>query len=173
MNQKNDAIFYEKIYIYHPALRVIVGGVSAFTIPLFTYPLIALDAFSGLWFVWLIFDSVIFGTLGYVWLALWSLRQIAEVSDTGVRVRTFTMPPRSDETWTPGQIRVCEVIEILEDPYLGTWRISGYRRPKNCRINPGVILVFSEGGYQTFRSKRPQDFKEAVDSMKSEWLRAQ
>lgn len=173
MSQKTDLIFSEKIYIYHLGLRVILGGVSAFTIPLFTYPLIALDAFSGIWLVWLIFDSVIFGALGYVWLALWSLRQIAEVSDTGIRVRTFTMPPRSDETWTPGQIRVCETIEILEDPYLGTWCICGHRRPKHERNNPGVVLIFSEGDSQIVRSKRPQDFKEAVDLMKSEWLRAQ
>lgn len=173
MSQKSNVIFSEKIYIYHPGMRVILGGVSAFTIPLFTYPLIAVDAFSGVWFIWLVFDSVMFGALGYVLLEFWSFRQIAEVSNTGVRVRTFIMPPRSDETWTPGQIRACEVIEILEDPYLGTWRISGYRRPKHDRNNPGVILIFSEGDHQTFRSKRPQDFKEAVDLMKSEWLRAQ
>lgn len=173
MSQKSNVIFYEKIYIYHPALRAILGGVSAFTIPLFTSPLIAVAAFSGTWFVWLIFDSVMFGALGYTWLLLWSWRQIAEVYDTGIRVRVGIMPPRGDETWTPGQIRVCEVIELLEDRFLGTWRISGYRRSKHDRNNLGVILIFSEGGHLIIRSKRPQDFKEAVDLMKSEWLQAQ
>lgn len=173
MNKKPEVIFYERLYLYHPGMRMILGSLWTVGLPLFGLPLIVLTAFSATWLKFLIFDTIMFSLLGYPSLIFWSLRQIAEVSDTGVRVRTGIIPPRGDDTWTPSQIRACAVIEVEEDRFLGTWRISGYHRPKHEQNNPGVILVFSEGGYQTFRSKRPQDFKEAVDSMKSEWLRAQ